>query len=149
MRGNPVIHGVIAGGIAASATAGALVAMGRRLGSARLAFGVIGGSFGGARAGFATVSSGAVVGGIVAHITIVALWGIVFALLVERWNGHTLRAALLVSVIALALSSFVARAFGRGLATLLPLGDRIVLAVVLALALVVGMRLALPQRESI
>jgi len=41
VRRNPIPLGIIAGAVAASATAGALVAMGRRLGSAGLAFSAI------------------------------------------------------------------------------------------------------------
>jgi hypothetical protein len=41
----------------------------------------------------------------------------------------------------------VARSTGRGLAVLLPLGDRIELAVILAASLVVGMRFAFSPRE--
>jgi len=142
---------VIAGGVAASATAGALVAMGRRLGSSALPFRVIAGVFGAAPADatLAGGSSAPIVAGVVAHVVVIMIWAVLFALLVERWRGGVVRAALAVSAIALAITWLLTRAIGRGLATTLPLGDLLVLALVLALALVVGMRLALPARDTL
>ncbi len=148
MRRNPIVTGVIAGAVAASATAGALVAMGRRLGSAALPFRAIADVFAGPGPRSLDASPGAVVSGIVAHLTIIVLWGLLFALLVDRWRGRSVSAAIVVSIAALAISWVMARTFGRGLATVLPLGDRIVLAVVFALALVVGIRLALPRARA-
>ncbi len=149
VRGNPIVRGVIAGSIAASATAGALVSMGRRAGNAALPFAAIGDLVTGREVGAVDLTTGVVVAGVMLHLVMLTVWGIVFALLVDYWRGHVLRAATLVSVLAFALSWLVARAFGRGLATLLPVGDRIILALLFALALMVGMRLALPVRDEL
>jgi len=148
VRGNPIVTGVIAGSVAASATAGALVAMGRRLGSAALPFRAIADVFAGPGRRSLDESPGVVASGIVAHLTIIVLWGVLFALLVDRWRGRSVRAALVVSIAALAISWVIARTFGRGLATVLPLGDRLVLAVVFVVALLVGIRLALTSARD-
>jgi hypothetical protein len=121
--------------------------MGRRAGSAALPFSAIAGVFAGGQ--FVRVSLASVIGGVIAHVVIAIGWGVVFALLAERWRGRTVVAALAVTITALLLSSLLARIAGRGLAAVLPIGDRIILSVVFALALVLGMRFAFPARETI
>jgi hypothetical protein len=121
--------------------------MGRRAGSAALPFSAIANIFAGGL--FVRVSLGSVIAGVIAHILIAIGWGVIYALLAERWRGRTIIAAFVVAISAFLLSSLLARAAGRGLATLLPIGDRILLSVVFALALVLGMRFAFPARETI
>ena len=147
MRRSPTLPGVIVGAVAASATAGALVAIGRRAGSAALPFGVIGNILAGGQ--FVRVTPGNVIGGVVAHFAISIGWGIVFALLVERWRGRTISAALVVAIASFVVSLLVGRIAGRGLATVLPIGDRVIVSLVFATALMLGMRFAFPARETI
>jgi hypothetical protein len=144
---NPIPPGIIAGAVAASATAGALVAMGRRLGSGGLAFSAIASVFAGAP--FVRVSTGSVVAGIVLHFLVTVAWGIAFVILAEQWRGRSIAAALIVAIVAFVISSLLARVAGRGLAVILPIGDRLILYLVFAAALVLGMRFALPARETI
>jgi hypothetical protein len=139
--------GVIAGGVAASATAGALVAMGTRLGSALLPFGAIGSVVAGGPPRSMVVQPGVVVLGIVGHIVVTMLWALVFARLTERWRGAAFRAALFVAAGAMAAWWLVGSVTGRGIAVVLPLGDHVVFGLVLALSLVGGMRFAFPIRE--
>jgi len=146
VRGNSIQIGVIAGALAASATTGALVAMGRRLGSAGLAFDAIGRSFTGGPRSIIGVSAAAVIVGIVIHFTIAIFWSIVGARLTLRWRGRMLLASLAATVAWFSTSWVFARLTGRGLSTLLLLGDHIVLALVFVLALVVGMRFAFSMR---
>jgi len=147
VRRNPIPLGIIAGAVAASATAGALVAMGRRLGSAGLAFSAIASVVTGAQ--FVRVSLVSVVVGAMLHVFISIAWGIAFALLTERWRGRSVLAALAVAVVAFVISSLLARVAGRGLAVILPIGDRLILYVVFAVALILGMRFAFPARATI
>jgi hypothetical protein len=121
--------------------------MGRRAGSPGLPFSTIAHIFAGSQ--LVRVSSASVIGGIMAHVIVAMAWGLVFALLVERWRGRVVGAALVVALAGLVLSWLLARVAGRGLATLLPIGDRLILALVFAIALVVGMRFALPAHETI
>ena len=130
---------VVAGGLAASASTGALIAMGRRLGSIRLPFAAIG-----ATLAHATISSEAmalVVVGFIGHVLLSFLWAIAFVALVTRgWRLAT--AGIVIGCGEFALSWVTARVTGGGLASVLPLGDRVVLAVVIAVSCVVGIRVA-------
>ena len=121
--------------------------MGRRLGSIGLAFSAIASIVTGAQ--FVRVSLVSVVVGAMLHVVISIAWGIVFAMLTERWRGRSVVAALAVAVVAFVISSLLARVAGRGLAVILPIGDRLILYVVFAVALILGMRFALPSRETI
>jgi hypothetical protein len=132
----------VAGGLAASASTGALIAMGRRLGSIRLPFAAIG-----ATLAHTTISSGTtslVVVGFVSHVLLSFAWAIAFVALVTRgWRLAT--AGIVIGCVQFALSWITARVTGSGLASVLPLGDRMVLAVVIAASLVVGIRVAVAQ----
>jgi hypothetical protein len=147
VRRTPILPGIIVGAVAASATAGALIAMGRRVGSAALPFSAIGSILGGGQ--FVRVTPGNVVAGIVAHVVASIGWGLVFAFLVERWRGRTIAAALVVAIAAFCFSLLLGRIAGRGIAIVLTTGDRVILSLVFACALALGMRFAFPARETI
>ena len=121
--------------------------MGRRLGSGGLAFSTIASVFTGAA--FVRVSAWSVVAGIILHFLVTIAWGVVFVLLTERWRGRSLAAALVVALVAFVISLLLARVAGRGLAVILPIGDRLILYLVFAVALVLGMRFAFPARQTI
>jgi len=132
---------VAVGGVAAGATTGALIAIGHRLGSVGLLFSAIG-AFVQPRA--STLGPTASVGiGLLVHVAVVFVWSAIFVWLAARL-AHVFVAALLVAIAQFAASGIAARAASSGLASVLPLGDRLVYAVVLGAALVVGMRLAPP-----
>ena len=142
----PIAPGIIVGGITSAATVGALVAIGRRLGSAGIPFASISAALFHRTA--ASGEAGLVFAGIVLHITVTFVLAFVCVWLVERLELSRVVAAVLVSLGELALSWLVAWSRGAGMATILPLGDRIVLAVVTVLALVIGMRFALPSLRN-
>jgi hypothetical protein len=128
----------IVGCVAAAATIGALIAMGRRLGSAALPFASIG-AIVLRSSGFPTETR-SVVGGILLHILFIFLWS---ALAVNLARGFgSIVSSLLAATTQFIVSWIVAWWTGSGLAGALALGDRLVYAVVLAGALVVGMRFA-------
>lgn len=134
------------GGLAAAATTGAVIAMGHRAGSAGLPFVAIS-----ALLFHRTVASGAaglVFTGFVLHVVAMFLWSYLFVWLVERIVHREVVAAALVALGHFGLSGVVAWATGDGLASVLPLGDRIVFAAILAGSLVVGIRLAFPRGSS-
>lgn len=85
--------------------------------------------------------------GIVLHVVATFVWTAVFLWLLRAWSGRDVLSALVVGAAELAFSWCAAHVTGSGLATLLPLGDRVVLAVILAAALVVGIRFAFSRRE--
>jgi len=92
---------------------------------------------------------GLVFTGIVLHVTATFVWSVVFVWLVERLRWSSIVAAAFIGVAHFVLSWLVAWGTGEGLASILPLGDRIVFALILTASLVVGMRFAfLPLRNA-
>jgi hypothetical protein len=136
----PTSAGLVVGSVASAATTGALIAIGHRLGSAAVPFAAIS-----AVLFHRTVSGGAVglvFTGLILHAVAIFAWSVAFVWLVRRLGLRTIAAACGVGLAALALSWIVARSTGSGLSSVLPLGDRLVYGLVLAAALVVGMRFA-------
>lgn len=143
----PVSTGVIVGGVAAAATTGALIAMGHRMGSAAIPFAAISATL--FRRTAASGAVGLVFTGVVLHITAIFVWSVVFVWLVERLRWSSLVAAALIGAAHFVLSWLVAWGTGTGLASILPLGDRIVFSLILFASLVVGMRFAFfPLRNA-
>ena len=135
--------GFAAGSIAAATTAGALVAFGIRLRTPARPFNVIAGHLVGSRAVDAWGwVSGVTIWGIVTHVATALLWGVLCALLVGSARLRPWFAALLVTGLSFLGSLLTAWSTGRGLAAELALGDLLVLHLLLAIALVVGMRIA-------
>lgn len=114
--------------------------MGHRLGSAGIPFAAI------SAAVFQRTVSGGAVGlvftGLILHIAIIFVWSATFVWIVQRLRWRTWIAAGVVGIAALIFSWLIAWSLGGGLSSVLPLGDRLVYAFVLAIAMVVGMRFA-------
>src|SRR6185503_1304640 len=125
---------IVVGTVASAATTGALIAAGRRLGSAGIPFAEISSAL------FHRTPSGGEVGlvfsGVVLHVAVTMLWSAAFVWLVRRARWRRIFAAVVVACASLVLSWLIAWSTGRGVATVLPLGDRIVVSVVLAISLV-------------
>jgi len=142
----PITPTVVIGGVAVAATTGALVAVGHRLGSIGLPFASI------AAVPFhqPVVASSArmVATGLVLHAVVILVWTLICVQLARAFARRDVAAGV-VAVSQFTLSWIIAWSSGTGLASVLALGDRIVYAVVLAGALVVGMRFAFPApREA-
>ena len=121
--------------------------MGHRMGSAALPFAAISGTL--FRRAAASGAVGLVFAGIVLHITAIFACAVVFVWLVERLRWSSVVSGVLIGAAHFSLSWLVAWGTGTGLAAILPLGDRIVLALILFASLVVGMRFAfLPLRNA-
>jgi hypothetical protein len=130
---------IVAGGLAASASTGALIAIGRRLGSVRLPFAAIGATL--AHTTITSTATPLVIVGLLSHVLLSFVWAIVFVALVTR--GWRLAAAgIVIGCAEFALSWITASVTGSGLASVVPLGDRVVVAIVIAVSLVVGIRVA-------
>ena len=132
---------VAVGGVAAGATTGALIAIGHRLGSVGLPFAAIGAIVQPRASSLGATASVSI--GLLVHVAVVFVWSGIFVWLMQRL-AHVIIAALLVAIAQFVTSGIVARVASSGLASMLPLGDRLVYAVVLGAALVVGMRFAPP-----
>lgn len=137
---------IFVGSIAAAATTGALIAIGRRMGGASLPFAATGATL--MRRTVSGASSGLVFSGVVLHIVLVFLWTALCLWLVRSRGWRPTLAAFVVALVAHVASWLAAWATGYGVASVVALGDRIVLAVVFALALVVGIRLAFSSSRS-
>jgi len=135
---------IVIGGIAAAATAGALVAIGHRIGRAALPFAELG-----ALIVRHAPSRGApiVLAGIGVHVLITFAWTLVFVWLADRLNRVVL-AAIMVGAANFLVSWIIARSTGHGLASVVSLGDRLTLALILAAALAAGMRYARPSSRN-
>ena len=80
--------------------------------------------------------------GVAIHVATCIAWALAYAWIVEHSHGHEWEWGVATSVVAFTLTSLVARSLDIGLGTLLSVAQRIALAVVLAIALPLGMRLA-------
>lgn len=134
------------GSIAAAATTGALIAIGRRMGGASLPFAAIGATV--LQRTVSGASSGLVFTGVVLHIALIFVWTSLCLWLVDRRGWRPIRAAFVVALVAHLASWLAAWSTGYGVASVVALGDRIVFAVVFALALVVGIRFAFLSSRS-
>jgi hypothetical protein len=136
---------LVIGTVASAATTGALLAIGRRLGSAGIPFAEVSASL------FHRTASGGEAGlvftGLILHVALTMLWSAVFVWLVARARWRASVAAIVVALGTLVLSWLFAWSTGRGVATVVALGDRVVVSVVLAAALMIGMRFAFFPRE--
>jgi hypothetical protein len=133
--------------VAAAATIGALIGIGHRLGSVALPFAATAAAL----LDRTTTSSDAqlVAIGLVLHVGLTFVWTAVFVWLARGRGWKPAVAAIVVAAGVHGLTWFVAWKTGRGVASVLPLGDRIVLAIVFAAALAVGIRFAFsPRRED-
>lgn len=130
-----------------AATTGALIAMGRRVGGVGLPFAAIAAPV--LRRTTTTSDLSLVTAGVMLHVLITLFWSAVFVRLV-RGGWRSTVAALVVAIAAHGATWLAAWVSGKGLASVLPLGDRIVLGVIFAGALVVGIRLAFSHmREDV
>ena len=137
---------IVVGSVAASATTGALIAIGHRLGGIGIPFASISASL--LHRTASSSSAGLIVAGLILHIVATFLWTAIYMWLVRtlRWRADV--AAIAVGAGAYVLTWLAAWSTGGGLASALALGDRLVLTVVLAGALVVGMRFAFSDSQS-
>lgn len=139
VRGQSYTATVVVGALTASATTGALVAIGHRAGHAALPFAAIGAVLFPRDAGSGAV--GLVFAGFVFHVLAMFVWSYVCVRLAER-TGSRAFAAVTVTAGNFIASWVVAVTGGRGLASELTLGDRLLFSLVLGVSLVVGMRYA-------
>jgi hypothetical protein len=139
VRAQPFSLTIVVGAIAASATTGALLAMGHRAGRAVMPFAAIG-AVPLQRTNLGT--AGLAVAGLFLHVAAMFVLASVYVWVAERTKQPVVT-AILVAVVNLVASWLVTWATGRGVATVLPLGDRVLYAVILAAAYIAGMRYAL------
>ena len=130
------------GVVAASATAGALLRIGIRDGMPARPFNAIASVIAGASAAETWGFAGVTLVGVAAHVVATVAWALVAEWLVERGIATRWVAAGVVALAWLAFSTAIGRIVGNGLSDVVDLGDRITIALVLAITLALGMRLA-------
>lgn len=149
MRRDWIGAGLGAGVLAAAATAGALVGVGIRVGTPARPLNSIAAVVLGQNAqgtwGFTTVTAA----GLALHFAATVALALLFAWTVTRTGGRAWAWGAIFGAAWLAGAWLLARVLGLGPGALLPLGDRILLAVLLALALPLGMRLAFPAHREL
>jgi hypothetical protein len=145
VQARPISPTVVVGSVAAAATTGALVAMGHRLGSVGLPFAAIGAVLFHPTASLS--SARMVAAGLLLHAVAIFIWSAVCVKLAAVFSRRDLTAGV-TAVSQFVLSWAIAWSTGNGLATALALGDRLVYTMVLAIALVVGMRFAFPSPQN-
>jgi hypothetical protein len=142
----PISAGVIVGSIAAAATTGALIAAGHRAGSAGIPFAAISAAL------FRRTASGGAVGlvfvGLVLHVLATMIWSAIAVWLVRIVGWRPAAASIAIAAASFLVTWITAWSTGNGVASVLTLGDRVIVGVVFVVALVVGMRLAFSQSQS-
>jgi hypothetical protein len=138
--------GAAAGFLASAATAGTLIAIGRRIATASRPFNIIASHVVGSRAagafGFVPLIT---ISGVVLHIVITTLLGMVTLSIVRRRLLSLWQTSAGLSLLSALISIGIARRGGASLAALFPTGDLLVYYIVLAAGLILGIRFALPK----
>lgn len=148
MNRDDLRDGLATGIIAATATSGALIAIGRRASTAARPFNTIAGHLVGARRADAFGFIPAVtITGIALHLLLVTMAGVAVVIIARRRFAPVWLASLIITLLAAFASIGIARRGGMSLATLLTTGDLLLFYVTLAISLAVGTRFA-PLGES-
>jgi hypothetical protein len=139
--------GISAGLLSATATSGALIAIGSRAATVARPFNAIAGHLLGVRRtdafGFVPAIT---ITGVALHVLLLALGGVVVAVLTRRRILPAWLAAVALATLSALVSVGVAKRGGSSLARVLPVGDLILFYVIVALSLIVGIRLAFFER---
>ena len=144
VRRDWILPGLVSGVLAASSTAGALIAFGIHLGTPARPFNALGALLlGPGAAQIYGFSAGPTIAGVLLEIAATVASGVLHALLVLRRGGHSVLWSIAIPAGALCTTWVLARVAGVGLAALLPIGNLVVLALVLTLSLAIGIRFAL------
>lgn len=141
--------GIPAGIFAATATSGALLAIGSRASTAARPFNMIGGHLVGLQRAdaFGFVPS-VTIPGIALHFILVTMAAVAVAAVARRRWAPDWVAALVVSALGALVSIGIARRDGPSLARLLAIGDLLVFYLLLAATLVIGIRFAFFDGKS-
>jgi hypothetical protein len=138
--------GALAGFLSAAATGGALIAIGRRMGTGSRPFNIIAAHALGARAaevlGFVPLVT---LTGVLLHAVVTTMLGVLgFSIVRVRLSPAWLVATGL-SLLSGLVSIGIARRGGTSLASIFPAGDLVVYHLILAASLVAGIRFSLPN----
>jgi hypothetical protein len=134
--------GIPAGLLAATATGGALLAVGHRSATAARPFNIIAMHLLGDRANMLGFAAAVTLAGLLIHFILTTLVGIVTAAIANRRLAPAWAVAFAVSVLMALISIGIARRGGSSLAAILTVGDLVAFYLTMAIALMIGMRIA-------
>jgi len=134
--------GIPAGLLAATATGGALLAVGHRSATAARPFNVIAMHVLGSRADMLGFVAAVTLTGLLLHFVLTTLVAIITASIANRSLAPRWAAAGAASLLMALISVGIARRGGASLAAILTVGDLVVFYLTMAIALVIGMRIA-------
>ena len=141
--------GISAGLLGATATSGALIAIGARAATVARPFNAIAGHVFGIREsdafGFIPRIT---ITGIALHVVLVTLGGVIVAFFTRRRVAPPWLVSVALATLSALVSIGIAKRGGSSLARVLPLGDVILFYMVVALSLAVGIRLAFFHRAE-
>jgi hypothetical protein len=142
--------GISTGLLAATASGGALVAIGSRTATVAWPFNAIAGHLlGSARSGAYGFVAGVTLTGIAIHVILITLAGVAVSILVRRGIASGWLASSVIAMLGALISIGIARRGGSSLARVLPLGDLLLFYLLLAMSLAVGIRLAFFESRSV
>jgi hypothetical protein len=141
--------GIPAGFLAATATAGALIAIGSRSSTAAKPFNVIASHLlGASRADVSGFVAGITIPGIALHIVLTTILGILVVVIVRRRLAPLWLTAISAALLCALVSAGIARRGGTSLAQILTLGDLLIFYLVLGASLALGIRFAFAPRKQ-
>jgi hypothetical protein len=142
--------GISTGLLAATATSGALVAIGSRTATVARPFNAIAGHLlGASRAGAYGFVAGVTITGVVIHVLLTVTAGVAVSFLVRRGIAAGWLASAVIAMLGALVSIGIARRGGSSLAQVLPLGDLVLFYFLLAVSLAVGIRFAFFERTTL
>jgi hypothetical protein len=139
--------GISAGLLGATATSGALIAIGSRAATVARPFNAIAGHVLGVQRSdaFGFVAQVTVMG-VLVHVILLTLGGVIVAFVARRRYAPGWLAATALATLSALISVGIARRGGSSLARVLPVGDLVLFYMVVALSLALGIRLAFFER---
>ena len=141
--------GLSAGLITATATAGALIAIGRRSATVARPFNVIAGHLLGVQKSDAYGFVPAItIPGVAIHVLLTTLAAIAVVVVARRRFAPAWLASVAVAALSALVSVGIARRDGASLARVLPMGDLVLVYLIFAAALTLGIRLAFFERAA-
>jgi hypothetical protein len=142
--------GAPAGFLAATATAGTMIAIGGRVATAARPFNIVAAHLlGASRADVWGFVAPVTIAGVVVHVLLTCFLGILVAAIVRRRFAPLWTTAAAAAVFCALVSIGIARRGGLSLASVFALGDLLVFYLTLWISLALGIRFALPPAERV
>ena len=140
--------GIPAGLLGATATSGALIAIGSRAATVARPFNAIAGHVLGQRADAYAFVPAVTIVGVVVHVVLLTLAGLLVTIVARRRMMPAWAAAAALATLSALISVGIARRGGWSLARVLPIGDLVLFYMMVAISLPLGIRIAFFERVA-